>query len=341
MSRTEPRREYRFSFHGLALRYLASSSRLLASVAPWTRYFHQDDRAGGDGLTIHFEEVAHRDAVPLSWQASARQLFSGTRPAIGSSMRALWHCDVLQDGGRLIVDVRNQGVLVIDGCRGTAHGFFFNTDTMHEDRLEIFFHVALAELLKRCGMYTLHATALEYHGRGVLVGGRSGSGKTTALLSLLRAGYRYLSDEHPLLWDSQAGLKVLAAPMKVDVSDQTIAFFPELRDALTGSLRQGVCKKSFHVEDVYDHAPGRSCEPAMILFPHVTKMAHSCLEPLSKSQALGFLMPDAPLVYDDELAKREFHALSKLVQQTACYRLHFGEDVLDLPKLITPLLERH
>jgi hypothetical protein len=30
-----------------------------------------------------------------------------------------------------------------------------------------------------------------------------------------------------------------------------------------------------------------------------------------------------------------------LVQQAACYQLHFGQDVLDLPKLITPLLERH
>jgi hypothetical protein len=33
--------------------------------------------------------------------------------------------------------------------------------------------------------------------------------------------------------------------------------------------------------------------------------------------------------------------LSKLVQRAACYRLHFGRDVLDLPRLITPLLERH
>ncbi len=77
----------------------------------------------------------------------------------------------------------------------------------------------------------------------------------------------------------------------------------------------------------------------MILFPHVTKIAHSCLEPLSKGQAIGLLMPERPLVYDEELTKREIEALSKLVQQTACSRLHFGQDVLDLPARITPLLE--
>ena len=38
-------------------------------------------------------------------------------------------------------------------------------------------------------------------------------------------------------------------------------------------------------------------------------------------------------------ARREFQVLSRLVQQVDCYRLYFGRDILDLPKLITPLLE--
>jgi hypothetical protein len=36
---------------------------------------------------------------------------------------------------------------------------------------------------------------------------------------------------------------------------------------------------------------------------------------------------------------REFQMLPRLVQQVDCYRLHFGRDILDFPKLITPLLE--
>ena len=44
-------------------------------------------------------------------------------------------------------------------------------------------------------------------------------------------------------------------------------------------------------------------------------------------------------MYDETVARREFQVLSKLVQQVDCYRLHFGRDILDLPKLITPLLE--
>lgn len=71
-------------------------------------------------------------------------------------------------------------------------------------------------------------------------------------------------------------------------------------------------------------------------------MAHSCLEPLLKGHALGLLVPERALVYDEELAKREIETFSNLVKRTACYRLHFGKDgVVDLPGLITPLLERH
>lgn len=333
--------EYQFSFHGVDLRYRTSSPSLCASVAEWFHHFRGDESARGASLTIHFEEVSSREAVPLSLSSSARRLFSGTKPVMGSAMRALWQCDILQDGRRLIIDVHGQGVLVIEGEHGAAWGYFYRPEALHQDRLESFFHYALAELLKRNNMFTLHAGALEYHGQGLLIPGNSGCGKTTTLLSFLRSGYRYLSDDHPLLWDNGTRLELRAAPMKIDVTDQTVALFPELRDAMSGLLRQGVSKKSFQFEDIYAGSAGRSCRPTMILFPHITNMSHSCLEPLLKSRALELLMPHQLLMYDEEAAKREFQALSKLVQQAACYRLHFGQDVLDLPTLITPLLERH
>jgi hypothetical protein len=50
-------------------------------------------------------------------------------------------------------------------------------------------------------------------------------------------------------------------------------------------------------------------------------------------------MPQGLLVYDQAVARREFQVLSRLVQQVDCYRLHFGQNILDLPKLISPLLE--
>ena len=332
-------REYRFNFHGVELRFSTSSQAFMGPVLTFLRYFHVEKVLGDRVQTMHFEEVASRADVPVTVSDTGKVLFSGIRPAMGDSLRSLWRCEVVQDGNRLIADFHEQGLLLIDGTRNLVEGYFVRPDAMHPDVCTSFFYFALSELLKRNGLYTVHATALEYQGRGVLIPGYSGQGKTTSFLSLLRSGFRYLSDDFPLLRDRGSHMELLAFPMKIDVTDRTIEFFPELRNAAAGTLQQGICKKFFQAEDLYADSIGNSCTPAIIIFPHVVDMPHSCLELLPKSRALEAIMPQGLLVYDQEVARREFQVLSRLVQQVDCYRLHFGRNILDLPKLITPLLE--
>lgn len=339
MSQERAMRGYLFSVHGVGLRYQTSIATMVAPVLGFLRHFRADALTGKPTLTIRFEEVAGRAAVPVKIPDSAKTLFSGTRPAMGDSLRSIWRCDVKQDGPRLIADFHEQGVLVIDGTQEVAEGYLINPDAMHPDVCTSFFHFALTELLKRRDLFTVHATALEYCGRGVLIPGYSGQGKTTAFLSLLRAGFRYLSDDYPLLRDRGTHMELLAFPMKIDVTDRSVDFFPELRNAAPGLLQQGICKKFFQPEDLYPGSLGNACIPAMIVFPQVMDIPHSSLELVSKSRALEAIMPQGLLVYDQTVARQEFQALSKLVRQVDCYRLHFGRDILDLPKLITPLLE--
>jgi len=331
--------EYVFNCHGMDLRVRTSVEGFVEPVCTFLRHFRAEALQGGPVLTIQLDEVASRAEVPVKMSVGSKVLFSGERPSLGDAVRSLWQCEIVQDGDRLIADFHEQGVLVIDGTRNLVEGYFIRPDAMHPDVRTSFLHFALAELLKRNGLFTVHATALEYAGQGILIPGYSGQGKTTSFLSLLRSGFRYLSDDYPLLRDRGTHMELLAFPMKIDVTDRTIEFFPELRDAAPGLLKQGIQKKHFQSEDLYAESIGRSCTPTMIMFPHVVDMPHSCLEPLPKSRALEALMPQGLLVYDQAVARREFQALSKLVQQVDCYRLHFGRDILDLPKLIRPLLD--
>ena len=341
-STTTDSREYRFSFHGIPFRFCTSSaSLLLSSIAAWIRAVDCGEMKGDVSLTVHFEQVSSREAVPVFLSTGVRRVFSGTMPALGNSLRALWQCDLYRDAERLVVDVRDQGVLLIDRNRGAASGYFYGPETLAPDRLETFFHYAMIELLKGRNIFPLHAAALESQGKGVLLHGPNGCGKTTAMLSLLRSGYRYLGDDLPLLRDDDPTQRLLATSLNIDVTDHTIEMIPELRTAGVGLLQQGAYRKSFHAEDVYPGSRGRSCEPAMLLFSQVTNISHSCLEPLGKSLALEALVQREAYSRDAQTAAQEFQVLAKLVQRAACYRLHFGRDVLDLPRLITPLLERH
>lgn len=248
MNKATTAHEHLFNFHGVELRFSTSAQAFMTPVLTFLRHFHTEVVHGDTALTIHFEEVASRAEVPVKVSDTAKILFSGTRPAMGDSLRSLWHCEILQDGARIIADFHEQGLLLIDGARNLVEGYFVRPDAMHPDVCSSFFHFALSELLKRNGLYTVHATALEYQGRGVLIPGYSGQGKTTSFLSLLRSGFRYLSDDYPLLRDRGTHMELLAFPMKIDVTDRTIEFFPELHNAAPGILQQGIYN---------DHVPAR------------------------------------------------------------------------------------
>ncbi len=155
------------------------------------------------------------------------------------------------------------------GSRGDAKGYLINQEEHSATLIEYLFHLALIELLRRRGLSLIHATAVEYHGCAVLIPGNSGRGKTTSFISLLRSGYRYLSDDHPLLHDFGAHIEVLPFPIKINVTDATVQFFPELREASEQVLHPGFPKRYFYADDLYPTAVGERCQPAIVLFPHV------------------------------------------------------------------------
>ena len=335
-----PTIEYLFSVYGTSVRYATASPLLAPPVNELLRYFRRDSLEESAPLTICFHAVQGRADIPLTMSSSARQLSSGTGAAVGDRRETGLPYEVTHDGGRLIADFFDVGILVMDGTQARADGYLIKPETIQANLIEYLFHLALIELLRRRGLYTIHATALEKHGRGILIPGNSGHGKTTSFISLLRSGYRYLSDDHPLIRDAGTHVDILPFPIKINVTEATIAFFPELRSAPDHVLHPGSPKRAFYAEELYPTSVGDCCQPAIVLFPHVVDAPHSHLELLPKSRALEVLLPQALLVYDSEIARREFQVLAKVVQQVDCYRLHFGRDILDLPKLITPLLEQ-
>lgn len=333
--------ELLFNVHGVEVTVMTSSSLLADPVASLLRYFRRTRHEGTLPLTVVLEAVGNRAEIPVTIPATARRLFNQTGIASGDDQTSEWRCEVVQDEDRIIAEFHGQGVVVIDGQSRRASVYVIHPETKHEDVRVGYVHFALVELLKWQGIHTLHATALEKGGRGVLIPGYSGRGKTTSFIALLRSGYRYLSDDHPLIRRTAKGLELLPFPLKIDVTEPTISFFPELRGAPPTMFRQGIHKRYFYVEDLYSSGIGERCEPAVILFPHVVDCDRSRLERLPASRALEEILPHSLLVYDRDVAKREFSLLSQLVQQVECYRLHFGRDILDLPKLIDPLLKQH
>lgn len=331
-----------YTVHGVGIRAVTNSTLFVEPMDLLFRYF-PSMRGGGvrDELVIELDAVAHRGEIPVGVPADGTTLFEKSGQAVGDSERTAWACRIVMHQGTLYADFYEQGLIVIYGEAGRAHAYVIRPEAMHPDILESHVHFMLTELLRHRRLFVMHATALEKHGRGVLIPGYSGRGKTTSFLSLLRSGYRYLSDDHPLLTNRDGQVELLSFPMKVDVTAHTVSFFPELREAPAGVLHQGPAKRYFFVEDVYDQvALGDRCSPALVLFPHVVDADRSWLEPLPQSRVLQELLPQGLVAYDQALSREQFTVLSQLARQVSCYRLNFGRDVEALPQLIDPLLER-
>ena len=80
--------------------------------------------------------------------------------------------------------------------------------------------------LSRAGILAIHAGVVALDGRAVLVAGRSGRGKTTLVLGLLRRGLDLLSDELALV--APDNRTVLAYPRGLHVRPAALELFPEL-----------------------------------------------------------------------------------------------------------------
>ena len=104
--------------------------------------------------------------------------------------------------------------------------------------------VLLVEILKRRGWYSLHAAGFSENGQAILIPGTSGAGKSTLSVALLRANFNYLTDDMVFLRRSRTRVVASGLVEDVDVSDQTIRFFPELHFLLKSSKNEGLSKKT-------------------------------------------------------------------------------------------------
>ncbi len=211
------------------------------------------------------------------------------------------------------------------------------------------FTLPLVELMKRRGLYGLHAGGVCRDGRALLLPGTSGSGKSTLTLALARAGFGFLGDDTLFLSrgaqeppggasELPGGIRILAFPDEFDLTDQTVAFFPELASLLDASRPAGWRKRQVRAEELYGAPVVWECRPAALVFPRVSGERASVLTPLSPGEALLELAPNV-LLTEARSSQAHLDILAELVERSDCYRLATGTDLGGAVELLGGLLE--
>src|ERR1700676_2536434 len=158
-------------------------------------------------------------------------------------------------------------------CNPGSGSAFFSIREPENENLwiasHLLFTICLVEMLKRRGLYSLHAGGLSANGKCLLIPGTSGAGKSTLTVASLRANFDYMSDDMVFIIDRPEGFHILAFPEEVNISDQTAGFFPELSFLSRSPKRCGWRQQKIHPIHVYGAKVAPEARAAAVVIPRI------------------------------------------------------------------------
>jgi hypothetical protein len=203
--------------------------------------------------------------------------------------------------------------------------------------------MALAPLLRRRGLFTIHAFAAARERRAAILAGPIGAGKTTTGLALLLAGYRLCANDSPLLRPTaDGGVDVLAYPGLLSAYPDSLSRFPSLVGLLADiPPERRKAKRAFALDIIRPDAWQYEAQPGGLFFPRVVpRLAASTLYPLDRFEALRRLVAEAIERWDTATIPLHLQTLRRLVESCPAYELHLAPDIVRLPALITAAMDR-
>jgi hypothetical protein len=320
---------HHYTFHGLNIALSANHPTLLAALHGRLRHFSSDKQETPD-LVFEFY------GVPATGNHLVEKPSGITRPVYDPPLGEIVYAD---GEDQLYINYADRVRVLCVPEQGYVRFSFGESDLENLWWLlsHPLFTLPFVELLKRRGLYSLHAAGLYSNGKGLLLAGASGAGKSTLALALVRAGFGFLSDDMLFLTPDQASLQVLAFPEEMDVTDETVSLFPELHTLLHQPKASGWVKRQVWATDCYLVDIICECRATVLVFPRVANTAKSFLQSIDQDEALLELVPNVLLT---EACSSQAHldVLAKLVRESKCYRLETGYDFETLPRLLRDLV---
>jgi hypothetical protein len=195
----------------------------------------------------------------------------------------------------------------------------------------------LAWWLGDAGLQVVHAAGVGEGGRGVLLTGRGGSGKTTTALLCVQAGWAYAGDNN-LVLEPGPRLRGHALYASATVRPGTLERMPLLARRLRNADRLDAEKGLLFVDDRGGGRMLPSFDVAAILLPRVTGGSRTRSEPATAGACMAALAPSSLLPLPGA-AHETFARLAAVSRGAPAHHLLLGEDVASIPDVLRGFLE--
>jgi hypothetical protein len=230
-------------------------------------------------------------------------------------------------------------LVCLDRVSGLMIGYVSNAEELSLYERGRPLHVPLSLWHKKQDMPLVHAGLVSKNGRGVLLGGSGGSGKSTSAVMCACAGFDYLSDDLVgLELSSDGGFVGHSLYNSTFMEPDHLKRFSQLeRHAISG--RYSFEKKHLVLlSQIATVRFARSCRIHSIVLPRVLHRPTSVLRRASKGETVLALAPSSLLVGERSHGLEGFNKLARLVEQVPCYRLELGDALDEIPRVLEGLL---
>ncbi|MFH1213220.1 MAG: hypothetical protein V1681_03975 [Candidatus Neomarinimicrobiota bacterium] len=191
--------------------------------------------------------------------------------------------------------------------------------------------IPFAELVKEYHYYFMHSAALVKNERTLLLAGKSGRGKTTLALALLKRGWQYISDDEVYLYNDQ-GIYARGGPVRAKVTCKTWEMFSDILgvpDKFRG-------KRLIDLEAAF---PEKVLTIGKVAALCVIKPADELrLDPLKPIDVLKELFSLAFLNSNPEYTSENFDFLANFSHLIPCYKLAFTTDFEELDRRLSEII---
>lgn len=170
----------------------------------------------------------------------------------------------------------------------------------------------------------VHAGAVSRGDRGVILPGASSSGKSTLVGALVRAGFRFLSDEVGVL-DATDG-RLMPFPRALSLTARSLELLGGLDEPPPREVRRFLGEEvPVPAEELRRGSVSGPVPVRAVVAPRYHPGARTRLEPVTRAAGLADLAGNAFNL--EAHGRRGMALLARVVMGARCYRLRVGEDI--------------
>lgn len=199
--------------------------------------------------------------------------------------------------------------------------------------------VLLSVWLHDRGIQLVHAALVASLGRGVILPGRGGAGKSTSALACLLAGFEYLGDDYIGLEPNADG--TFTGHSLYDstwLDPEHLLRFPSLVPHAIAGVISWERKRLVHLSTLFR---GRlaPCAPIRVLALPRVAGGTTRTRPASRAEALLAAAPTSVFELTPRVGASGVQRLAALVSRLPAYRLELGADLGEIPHRLEALLD--